>query len=204
MASYIGAGKLNKPAQVLELRETSQNVWEWVPVRRAWAQIEFQAKTNLFSSVGIGARDAAMVIRRQSLGLHNAMSWGGHHLFLTSITDHGRGHLDVDAAVVQCAKCAAARYEARKGAGNRPERTQVMQATFPAVLTEKYVRYGQEKTYSEVKTCYVLVTPKQIALRVGDLVEVKDGPAAGSYHILTPHVLDAYKNEYEIVREADA
>ena len=43
MADYIDAGKLNKAAQVLELRETAPGVWEWTPVRRAWASITFQS-----------------------------------------------------------------------------------------------------------------------------------------------------------------
>ena len=58
MADYIDAGKLNKAAQVLELRETAPGVWEWVPARRTWASITLQPKTNLFSKVGIGARNA--------------------------------------------------------------------------------------------------------------------------------------------------
>ena len=37
MADYIDAGKLNKAAQVLELRETAPGVWEWAPARRTWA-----------------------------------------------------------------------------------------------------------------------------------------------------------------------
>ena len=90
MAEHIDAGKLDKPAQVLELKETGAGVWEWTPVRRAWASITFQPKTNLFSKVGIGARDAAVVVRRQPLTLHNALCLGEQHLFLTSITDRGR------------------------------------------------------------------------------------------------------------------
>ena len=97
MADHIDAGKLDKPAQVLELKETGAGVWEWTPVRRAWASITFQPKTNLFSKVGIGARDAAVVVRRQPLTLHNALRWGSIHLFLTSIAPMGRNHLDVDA-----------------------------------------------------------------------------------------------------------
>ena len=81
MADYIDAGKLNKAAQVLELRETAPGVWEWAPVRRAWASITFQSKTNLFSKVGIGARDAAVVVRRQPLTLHHVLRWGDTHLF---------------------------------------------------------------------------------------------------------------------------
>ena len=101
MADYIDAGKLNQPVQVLELRETAPGVWEWTPVRRTWASITFQSKTNLFSKVGIGARDAAVIVRRQALTLHYALRWGDTHLFLTSIVPMGRNHLEVDAAVVR-------------------------------------------------------------------------------------------------------
>ena len=100
MADYIDAGKLNKAAQVLELRETAPGVWEWTPVRRAWASITVKSKTNLFAKVGIGARDAAVIVRRQPLTLHHALRWGDTHLFLTSITPMGRNHLEV-------AKCVA-------------------------------------------------------------------------------------------------
>lgn len=124
MADYIDAGKLNKAAQVLELRETAPGVWEWTPVRRAWASITFQSKTNLFSKVGIGARDAAVIVRRQPLTLHHALRWGDTHLFLTSIVPMGRNHLEVDAAVV--------RVETVR---QMAERDAVVQ-TFPGVLTE--------------------------------------------------------------------
>ncbi|KGF56646.1 hypothetical protein HMPREF9460_00879, partial [Flavonifractor plautii 1_3_50AFAA] len=71
MADYIDAGKLNQPVQVLELRETAPGVWEWAPARRTWASITLQPKTNLFSKVGIGARNAAVIVRRQPLTLHH-------------------------------------------------------------------------------------------------------------------------------------
>ena len=79
--AYIGAGKLDQPLEVLELHETAAGVWEWVALRRAWAQVEQTAKTNLFSKVGVGARDAAIVLRRQSITLHNALRWRGQHCF---------------------------------------------------------------------------------------------------------------------------
>ena len=88
MADYIDAGKLNQPVQVLELRETAPGVWEWVPARRTWASITLQPKTNLFSKVGIGARNAAVIVRRQPLTLHHALRWGDTHLFLTRSEEH--------------------------------------------------------------------------------------------------------------------
>ena len=67
MAEHIDAGRLDKPAQVLELKEISPGVWEWVALRRAWANITLSGETNLFSKVGVGARDAQIIVRRQAL-----------------------------------------------------------------------------------------------------------------------------------------
>ena len=78
--AYIGAGRLDQPLEVLELRQTSEGTWEWVPIRRAWALVEQTSKTNLFSKVGVGARDAAIVLRTQPLTLHHTLRWKGQHL----------------------------------------------------------------------------------------------------------------------------
>ena len=180
MAEHIDAGKLDKPAQVMELQETATGVWEWASIRRAWANITFQAKSNLFSQVGVGARDAAIVIRRQPLTLHNALRLGEQHLFLTAI-----------------------RTEDTVGENARPVTGETMRLTFPGVLTEKYARYEREETHAENETSYVLVTSKPITLKAGDLVTVQEGSAKGRYHVTVCHVLDAWKNEYEIVWRGD-
>ena len=184
MADYIDAGKLNQPVQVLELRETAPGVWEWTPVRRTWASITFQSKTNLFSKVGIGARDAAVIGRRQALTLHYALRWGDTHLFLTSIVPMGRNHLEVDAAVV--------RVETVR---QMAERDAVVQ-TFPGVLTEKYVRHGQEWPMSVNELGLVLVTPKAVTLPPGGLVEAR----GGEWGVQGPREEGAVKNEVEVGR----
>ncbi|OUQ61428.1 hypothetical protein B5E56_01610 [Flavonifractor sp. An112] len=185
--SYIGAGKLDQHLEVLELRETSAGLWEWVAVRRAWGQVEQTAKTNLFSKVGVGARDAAIVLRTQPLTLHNALRWKGQHLFLTSVTYRDRNHLDVAAALVELVECRADADE--RGDGTR----------FPGVLTEKYAKWDQPEPYSVNQLTYVLVTPKGIVLQRGGLVAV----AGTNYEVQVAHTLDPYKNEYEIVRTED-
>ena len=185
--AYIGAGKLDQPLEVLELLETSDGVWEWVAVRRAWGQVEQTAKTNLFSKVGVGARDTAIVLRRQRLTLHNALRWRGQHLFLTAITRRDRGHLDVAAALVELVECRADADERNDG------------TRFPGVLTEKYAKWDQPEPYSVNQLTYVLVTPKGITLQRGGLVAV----AGINYEVQAAHTLDPYKNEYEIVRTED-
>ena len=201
--AYIGAGRLDQPLEVLELRQTSEGTWEWVPIRRAWAQVEQTAKTNLFSTVGVGARDAAVVIRRQSLTLHQALRWKGQHLFLTSITKLDRMHLDLQAALVSVVRCVGQGYTTTVGPGNRPVKQPGPERTFPGVLTEKYVRYETEDSYAKAKRLLVLVTPKAVQLLEGDLVTVTEGPAAAVYNVQTSHVLDEYKNEYEIMYSRD-
>ena len=196
--AYIGAGKLDQHLEVLELRETSAGVWEWVAVRRAWGQVEQTSKTNLFSKVGVGARDAAIVLRTQPLTLHNALRWKGQHLFLTSITDSDRNHISVAAALVEPVTCTAQGYTTKMGEGNRPQKVETDPVTFPGVLTEKYVKYEQEDTFAKSRRGLVLVTAKPIRLREGDLVTVQAGPAAAVYNVQACHVLDAYKNEYEM------
>ena len=188
---------------MLELRETSSGVWEWVPVCRAWAQVAQTAKTNLFSKVGVGARDAAVVLRRQPLTLHQALRWKGQHLFLTAITCRDRNHMDVAAALVDTVEVLCQRYTTVLGPDNRPEKQALPELVFPGVVTERYVRYAPEETYAKAQCGLVLVTPKVIQLKEGDLVTLRTGQAAALYNVQTRHVLDEYKNEYEIAWSKD-
>jgi hypothetical protein len=146
-----------------------------------------KARKNLFSSVGIGARNADLVLRWQPLTLHHALRWGDQHLFLTSIIARGSGHLDVSAALVRPAPC-------QKDADKTPSGP-----IFPGVLTEKYAGHEMTDLHAEVVKTYVLVTPKAVTLAPGSWVTV-DG---AYYRVLVPHELDEWKNEYEIMRRED-
>ena len=201
--AYVGAGRLDQPLEVLELRETAEQTWEWVPIRRAWAQVEQTNKTNLFSKVGVGARDAAIVLRTQPLTLHHALRWKGQHLFLTAITKRDRMHLNVQGAMVTPVTCTAKGYTTTVGPDNRPQKAEKSPVTFPGVLTEKYVGYEREDTYAKTKRTLVLVTPTAVTIGEGDLVTVTQGPAQAVYNVQSRHVLDEYKNEYEMTFSGD-
>lgn len=203
MSEQIDAGRLNKAVHVLELRETAPGAWEWGPIRRTWSMLTLQTKKNLFSTVGIGARGAEIILRRQDLTLHNALLWGEQHLFLSAILPEGRLHLRVQAALVEPVTCLATRTEDTVGEAGRPTTAETMRMTFPGVLTEKYARYEREETHAENETSYVLVVPKAIQLKASDLVTVQGGPAKAVYYVTICHVLDPYKNEYEIVWQGD-
>lgn len=189
MSGVIDAGKLSEQLEVLELRETESSTWAWEAVRKTWGQVELDAgqRKNLFSTVGIGARNASLVLRRQDITLHNALHWKGRHLFLTAIIPRGRGHLDVTAALVRPETVRLVPDEGDQG------------VTFPGILTEKYLAHSQEWPMSVNDLELVLVVPKAITLRPGRLVEC----LGTAWEVLVPHELDEFKNEYEIGRRAE-
>lgn len=187
MRPSIDAGKLRDALQVLELKESPQGTWTWQGMRKARGQVELSTSRNLFSTVGIGARGAEIILRRQELTLHNALLWGEQHLFLTSILPEGRLHLRVNAALVTVDTVSLQKDE------------NTVEKTFPGVLTEKYARHEQEWPMSLNQLGLVLVVPKAIVLEPGRLVSVR----GALWEVLVPHELDEYKNEYEIGRTVD-
>lgn len=183
----IDAGDLSERLELLELEETQPDTWEWVSRGRLWAQVEVDGGKNLFSSVGIGARNAKLVLRTRPLSLCQALRWRGQHLFLTSITKLDRMHLNVQAALVEVHEVSLYRD------------ADTVEKTFPGVLTERYVRHEQEWPMSVNQVSLVLVTPKPITLEPGSLIQAR----GAFWEVLVPRELDEFKNEYEIGRTVD-
>ena len=140
-------------------------------------------KTNIYSVHGLGAAGVSFTLRRQALDLDNALRWRGQHCLITAIRPLGRLYFTVEAALVVLSQC-------------RDPKTG---ETFPAVMTEEYVRHEQLEPMATNEHRRVLVTPKAIQLRPGPLVEV-DGV---EWPILTPYELDPHKNEYVLERTVD-
>lgn len=199
----MDAGELREHISILELQEISTGTWGWVPFRKSKASIELGNGKNLFSVVGIGARDAKLILRRQELSPHQAILWGKQHLFISSVVPKGRRHMEVSAAMVSVVPCVGETFKSRLGPGNRPIREKGPEIQFPGILTEKYVGYEREATHATASVTYVLVTPKAVKLSEGDLVTISEGNAPGVYNIQKCHRLDDYKNEYEITFSRD-
>lgn len=178
---------LNQVIQVLELRRDG-DVYAWEKARRTWAAAEADIRSNLFSSVGVGARGVTFTIRKsRALTLHNAFRWRGRFCFLTSIVDGDPGFRVVRAALCEPSEC-------QKDADKDPAGCR-----FPGILTEKYVGHEQLDPHAEVTGDFVLVTPKEVFLKPGSWITV-----GGAYFLVrVPHELDPFKNEYEIRRKED-
>ncbi|MBQ3072678.1 MAG: hypothetical protein IJD20_05250 [Oscillospiraceae bacterium] len=175
-------------AEVLRL-SAEENVVRWKPIRRIRMYAERLPRPALFSANGLSSEGWRFTIRALDLRITDAIRWNGRHYFLTSIvqTPARPGFLTVEAAKVKLVDCVAAKETTCPG------------PAFQAVLTEKYIRHEQHSPDAVNLICYVLVTPKCVALAPGSLVEIDGAP----YEVLVAHKLDEAKNEYECLRKAD-
>lgn len=181
-SDYVDAGKLDERIAVLELIR-DENTYQWSVLRRSWAQAELSTRKNVYSVHGIGATGVTFIIRRQGLNLGHAICWRGRHCMITAIRPKGLLHLTVEAALVVTSECEYVYTGTR----------------FPAIMTEKYLGHQQLEPQAVNVLRHVLVTPKAIELAPGRLVEV----AGTKWPIQTAHLLDPWKNEYELEREVD-
>lgn len=159
---------------------------------------------NLFSAIGVGTRSATVIIRPHlRLTLHQAIRWRGEFLHLTSILlNREQDQQEVKAAVCEPVTLTA-RPQNRTGRDtyNRPVAVSVPSFTFPGILTEKYFRNEADDVYRAEVQQRVLVTPKVIVLRAGDLVQKGNETPYTVRQVLD---LDPYKNEYVIERSWEA
>jgi head-tail adaptor len=196
----MNPGELKDRIKVLTL-SSAGNTYAWEAEASIWAKVERQSGTNIFSSAGLGAKSIKFTIRKRNITLHNAFRWKDKHCFLTDIVEINRMYYEVTAALVEPKTCTVERTGAPTLDGlNRPIYGEPTILTFPACLTEKYIRHTQDNPMSTIEAQYVLVTPKVITLEEGELVTVENTP----YEILVMHTLDEYKNEYEVSARRDA
>lgn len=186
--------------ELLEYRDVSPGVFGWEAVGHLWAKRERQAKQNLFSRVGIGAVSVLFTLPDvPELTLHNAFRVGDRFYFITAI-DRRPVICEVSAAETPVTDCTLFRVTQTLDSSRRPVFSPPEPVyKFTAVVTEKYVGFSQGEPMARTETTYVLVTPKLIVLTESDLVEI----GGKKYAVRICHLLDEYKNEYELTRKAD-
>lgn len=197
------ANELRQKADILTLRfDGEKNAWHWE--KTVWAGITLTERRSYFSSIGIGAREAEIVLRAASeLTLHRAMRSEGKFFFLTSIVPaENRMRLTVRAAVCESVTLTA-KPQSLKGrdAMNRPVEIALPGFTFPGILTERYYRNDEEDFYRAEVQQRALVTPRAIVLRAGDLVQPGEETPYTVRQVLD---LDPFRNEYVIERRWEA
>lgn len=194
----MNPGELNERVQILTLK-TEAGIMRWEVFKNIWAKVEITGKTNYFSKVGMGVLSVKFTMRRQSLSLYDALCFRGRHYFITGITPISNLHMEVETAKIEPVPCVQFSNETILDQLNRPVDEQKPLLTFPGMLVEKYLRSNTETGHDEGEVTLVLVTPKQVQVDAGKLIEVQGKP----YKVTVCHMLDEYKNEYEIIRTED-
>ena len=187
----------------LVLDDETRNL-AWAPSGTCWASVMVDTYRNLFSAIGVGTRGATVIIRPHlRLTLHQAIRWRGEFLHLTSILlNREQDRQEIKAAICQNVTLTA-KPQARTGrdALNRPTKVEQASFTFPGILTEKYFRNEADDFYRAEVQQRVLVTPKEIQMRAGDLIQNgKETP----YTVRQVLDLDPYKNEFIVERSWEA
>lgn len=175
----------------------------WAPSRKRWASVALDTRRNIFSIVGVGTRGATVVIRPDlRLTLHQAIRWRGEFLHLTAIApNQERDRQEIKAAICTPVTVTA-KPQARTGRGefNRPVVEQQSAYTFPGILSEMYHQNEADEIFRKEILRRVLVTPKAVILRTGDLVQKGE---EAPYTVRQVMDLECYKNEYVLERRED-
>lgn len=194
-----------KRVSILEFIK-NDNSYIWVEKCKLWADILIDGKKNLFSQVGIGARNAIFVItHNDSITMFDAIKYQNKHYLITQIDDLEKKYKKITAAEALLANCKFQGVEYTKDKYNRPIAQELPCISFEACFTEKYVGYTETPVSANTETILVAITPKIIDLNVGDAIEVLDESTVknGFYIVQKVHKLDEYKNEYEVLLKDD-
>lgn len=193
------ASNLDKRISILEL-DSQHNVWAWVPFHDTMAQIVRLNRRSIFSSVALAAVSLELTVRAQSVGLQNSILWGEQQLYITEV-ERQRHFVVIKASPLQPVTVEREIVRYGRNEMNNPVRLEPETLSFPAWLTEKYVKADRDLPRTALETGYVLIVPKAIPeIPVGDVIEV-DGK---SFAVEQQHLLDPDRSEYEIVQRRDA
>ena len=195
---------MTRKARILSLKETQEEGitrYRWEETGTLWVEGEATGRSTIFSKVGLGAEGWSFACYRpDSLTLHNALRVGGEHFFLTAVRRQSPASASLEAARIAPRICRLSRVKIGVDEEKRPVKLPPLQLEFPGYLTEKYLTHRQEEPMAVGETLYVLVTPKALVLQPGELVEVE----GKIFAVLLGHLLDPFKNEYEIARKEEA
>lgn len=187
---------------LISLKETTLGCFSWETERKLWAHPKRQTRRNLFFKAGPEAVSVLFSMHPQPVTLHQAIQWEGRNYLLTAVNRKSPVLQEVCAAEVEHRGCTVSRPIDQVDDLKRPVPGMEERLSFPGVLIEKYkgYTYAQLLPHAQYTESYVLITPKVVRLEVGEIVEI----GGGFYAVRVPHVLDPFKNKYEVHRKVDA
>lgn len=199
------ADTLSRRVELLALvYDRERRAYTWELRRMCWAGVAPSRNKVVFCREGSAAAGVAVTLRPDAaLTLRQAMRWEGQFLLPVDLTaGEERDRQTVTAARCECTQLTAQPQDRTgRDALNRPVAIRQESFAFPGVLAEKYNRSEADEVFRTQVQQRVLVTPKEIVLRAGDLVHKGE---EAPYTVRQVMDLDPDRNEYVIERSWDA
>lgn len=199
----MNPGRLNRRVTVCEA-VTVEGGFGWEPVAIVWADVVSEPKKCVYSSVGAAGDTTTVFTVRYNRAFSPGMSilYNKAGYVIASVTDVEDRHqiAEISAAKCRLRCCTLYRLSSDVDENMRPVEGLNRVMSFPAFAAEKYAGY-KLGYFGEVDETLVLVTPKIVCLDLGDVVTIDGMKHNGKqvYHnVQATHVLNEYRNEYEI------
>lgn len=177
----IDPGKLDTRISVMGYRNGA-----WEELGTLWGSAEYSARV-IYASVAAATRGYKITVRKSALiRLDRALRVNGDHCLIASVVRH-KQYDEIEAAAVTLQRCTLRRKNEDVG-------------QFEAVLAEQYVNWTQATPNAKHETGMLLITPKEIVLRPGDIVAVD----SVRYSVRACHMAEGTHNAYEIRTGVDA
>lgn len=177
----VNPGKLDTPIGVLAYKDG-----RWTGAGSLWGSAEYSIRV-IYSSFAAATRGYKITVRKSALiGPDKALRVSGEHCLIASLVRH-KHYDEIEAAAVDPQLCTLRRQSKDV-------------STFEGVLAERYVRWTQETPNAKHETGLLLVVPKEIELRPGDIIAA----IGGRFSVRECHMLEATHNAYEIMKTGDA
>lgn len=177
----IDLGKLDTRISVMGYRDGA-----WEELGTLWGSAEYSIRV-IYSSIAAATQGYKITVRTSSLiRPDRALRVNGDHCLIASVVRH-KQYDEIEAAAVTLQRCTLRRKNEDVG-------------QFEAVLAEQYVNWTQATPYARHETGMLLIAPKEIILRSGDIVAVD----SVRYSVRACHMAEGTHNAYEIRTGVDA
>ena len=193
----MNPGELRSKVRILNY-ECIDGVYRFNAIKELYSKVENVVERKAFSKFGLRTDEAtAITLRyRKDISKFNAVRFNDDHYLISVIEDIENKHRYTKLITVKqkVYLCEAFRNSVVKDKMNRTQHLLKSIYRFEGYLVEKYTGFNTEGINSNVKHTLILMTPKVINLKAGDIIEINDI----KYNVEVCHVLDEYLNEFEI------
>ncbi|MEG0783987.1 MAG: head-tail adaptor protein, partial [Christensenella sp.] len=182
------------------LRKVNNN-YDYYLAYMTWASVEKKAGKTIYATFATAAENVIkLTMRIHPITRHDMIIINGQYHLITSIIEQGNIYMVLELAPIRLIKTLVKRNVDEKN-NNIVSRNLQDLLTFPAIYAERYVRLDAdtERNYT-TSLMLVLIAPKQIELKVGDVCKAQNA----TYRVELTHLTHEYRNEYEVKTKLEA